>query len=75
MISYDQDVAKIVWQERKKEIFLQQKLKEKGLLQDMIIHCACCDDEWSDTVDHFKDLELIAKKVCQLYSRVENNVT
>jgi hypothetical protein len=49
------------------ERFLQQKLTEEGLLQDMILYCACCDDEWSATTDHFKDLELIATKVCHMY--------
>ncbi|MCO5559695.1 hypothetical protein L7F22_013296 [Adiantum nelumboides] len=42
---------------------LLEKLQERGLLEDMTIYGAVCDDDWENTDEHFKDLECIARKI------------
>eukprot|EP00250_Pteridium_aquilinum_P017715 c23750_g1_i3 orf=79-1887(+) len=42
---------------------LLEKLEEKGLVDDMVVYGAFCEDEWGNGDDHFKDLECIASKL------------
>ncbi|MCO5595714.1 hypothetical protein L7F22_049760 [Adiantum nelumboides] len=42
---------------------LLEKLQERGLLEDITVYGAVCDDDWENTDEHFKDLECIARKI------------